>query len=103
MPMAVVCCESPSFERERQVIVQKSIQFIATTTACLVLSGSAVMGADCTNRRATAQLVGPMIIAGFFGTRTSDPGFEHIIANLEGGRIGGVLLLGRNIVSRKDL
>jgi beta-N-acetylhexosaminidase len=44
-----------------------------------------------------------MIIAGFFGTRTSDPGFEHIIANLEGGLIGGVLLLGRNIGSREDL
>jgi len=44
-----------------------------------------------------------MIIAGFFGTRTSDPGFQHIIANLEGGLIGGVLLLGRNIGERNDL
>lgn len=61
------------------------------------------MAADCSNRRATAQLVGPMIIAGFFGTRTSDPGFERIIANLEGGLIGGVLLLGRNIGNREDL
>jgi len=61
------------------------------------------MGADCTDRRTTAQLVGPMIVAGFFGTKISDPGFGHIIANLERGLIGGVLLLGRNIGSREDL
>ena len=61
------------------------------------------MAADCADRRANAQLVGPMIIAGFFGTRTSDPGFQHILANLEGGLIGGVLLLGRNIGEREDL
>jgi len=72
-------------------------------SACLVLSGLTAMAGDCANRRANAQLIGPMIIAGFFGTRTSDPGFQHILANLESGLIGGVLLLGRNIGERKDL
>jgi beta-N-acetylhexosaminidase len=89
-------------ERDRQVIVRKFTQFIVAT-ACLVLSGLTAMGADCADRQATARLVGPMIIAGFFGTRTSDPGFQHILANLEAGQIGGVLLLGRNVGERKDL
>jgi beta-N-acetylhexosaminidase len=44
-----------------------------------------------------------MIIAGFFGTRTSDPGFQRILADLEGGLIGGVLILGRNVGKREDL
>jgi beta-N-acetylhexosaminidase len=82
--------------------VRKFTQFIMTS-ACLVFSGLAAMAADCADRQANAKMVGPMIIAGFVGTRTSDPGFQHILANLEGGLIGGVLLLGRNIGEREDL
>lgn len=44
-----------------------------------------------------------MIIAGFFGTKQSDPGFQQILADLEGGLIGGVIILGRNVGTREDL
>ncbi|MBR0750005.1 glycoside hydrolase family 3 protein [Bradyrhizobium japonicum] len=44
-----------------------------------------------------------MIVAGFFGTKTSDPGFQRILSDLERGLIGGVLILGRNIGNRQDL
>jgi beta-N-acetylhexosaminidase len=52
---------------------------------------------------ATKHSVGQMIIAGFFGTRISDPGFERVIDDLEDNVIGGVLFLARNIASRSDL
>ena len=88
--------------RDCQVIVRKFTPFI-WAAACLILSDLTAKAADCVDRQATAKMVGPMIIAGFFGTRTSDPGFQHILANLERGLIGGVLLLGRNIGEREDL
>jgi beta-N-acetylhexosaminidase len=84
------------------VIVQKFIPFMVAI-ACLILSGFTAKAADCADRQATAQLVGPMIIVGFFGTRASEPGFQHVLADLERGLIGGVLLLGRNIGEREEL
>jgi beta-N-acetylhexosaminidase len=44
-----------------------------------------------------------MIVAGFFGQQVSDPGYQQILADLERGTIGGVLILGRNIESREHL
>ncbi|GLH77987.1 hypothetical protein SSBR45G_28950 [Bradyrhizobium sp. SSBR45G] len=44
-----------------------------------------------------------MIMAGFFGTKASDPGFQQVLADLEEGLIGGVVILGRNVGTRDDL
>ncbi len=44
-----------------------------------------------------------MIVAGFFGSTVSDTGFQQILADLDSGTIGGVLILGRNIGSRQGL
>ncbi|CCE11136.1 putative Glycosyl hydrolase, family 3 [Bradyrhizobium sp. STM 3843] len=50
-----------------------------------------------------SRRVGSMIMAGFFGTKPSDPGFQQILADLEDGLIGGVIILGRNVGTREDL
>ncbi len=71
--------------------------------ACLILSDHHAMAMDCRNEAATSRLVGSMIIAGFFGTKPSDPGFQQILADLEGGLIGGIIILGRNVGARQDL
>ncbi len=71
--------------------------------ASLILPGQAGLAADCRNRAATSQLVGPMIMAGFFGTKVSDPGFQQVLKDLEDGLIGGVVILGRNVGTRDDL
>ncbi|MGJ4915254.1 glycoside hydrolase family 3 N-terminal domain-containing protein [Bradyrhizobium sp. HKCCYLRH2060] len=71
--------------------------------AFLTLSGQTGLAADCSKRPATAQLVGPMIMAGFFGTKTSDPGFQQVLSDLEEGLIGGVVILGRNVGTSDDL
>ncbi|MGJ5175402.1 glycoside hydrolase family 3 N-terminal domain-containing protein [Bradyrhizobium oligotrophicum] len=42
-------------------------------------------------------------MAGFFGTKASDPGFHQVLADLEEGLIGGVVILGRNVETRDDL
>ncbi|MGJ4926500.1 glycoside hydrolase family 3 N-terminal domain-containing protein [Bradyrhizobium sp. HKCCYLS2038] len=69
----------------------------------LMLSGQPGLAADCGNRSATPQLVGPMIMAGFFATKPSDPGFKQLLADLEEGLIGGVVILGRNVGTADDL
>ncbi|CAL74527.1 putative Glycosyl hydrolase, family 3 [Bradyrhizobium sp. ORS 278] len=68
-----------------------------------MLSLRAGLAAECSNRAATSQLVGPMIMAGFFGTKPSDAGFQQLLADLEEGLIGGVVILGRNVGTRDDL
>lgn len=73
------------------------------TAACMVLLNSKAVLADCADRQTVSRLTGTMIIAGFFGTKPSDPGFERTLADLEGGLIGGVLILGRNIGERADV
>jgi beta-N-acetylhexosaminidase len=89
-------------ERSSWGTVRKSTQFTLAIAGFTLANVTAVV-ADCIDRQATSQLVGPMIIAGFFGTRPSDPGFQHILKDLERGLIGGVLILGRNIGEREDL
>jgi beta-N-acetylhexosaminidase len=49
------------------------------------------------------QLVGQTIMIGFFGTKDVDPGFRQVMKSLEGGFVGGVLFLGRNIAGKADL
>jgi beta-N-acetylhexosaminidase len=44
-----------------------------------------------------------MIVVGFYGIKNTDPGFRHVIEDLERGLIGGVLFLGRNVQSKLDL
>ncbi|MFC5323770.1 glycoside hydrolase family 3 N-terminal domain-containing protein [Bradyrhizobium oligotrophicum] len=75
----------------------------ALILASLILSGQAGVAASCSNRAAISQAVGPMIMAGFFGTKTSDPGFQQVLSDLENGLVGGVVLLGRNVGTRDDL
>ncbi|WP_257167898.1 glycoside hydrolase family 3 N-terminal domain-containing protein [Bradyrhizobium sp. SRS-191] len=69
----------------------------------LTLSGQSSLAAHCSNTSATSQLVGPMIMAGFFGTKPSDQGFQQLLADLEEGLIGGVVILGRNVGTSDDL
>ncbi|CCD99151.1 glycoside hydrolase family 3 N-terminal domain-containing protein [Bradyrhizobium sp. STM 3809] len=76
---------------------------LSLVLASLILSGQAGVAAECRNRPATARLVGPMIMAGFFGTKPSDAGFQQVVADLEEGLIGGVVILGRNVGTRDDL
>ncbi|CCD91373.1 putative Glycosyl hydrolase, family 3 [Bradyrhizobium sp. ORS 375] len=71
--------------------------------AFLLLSDQAGLAAGCSDTAATSRLVGPMIMAGFFGTRTSDPGFQQVMSDLEEGLSGGVVILGRNVGTRDDL
>jgi len=70
---------------------------------CLALPNSRASAANCTDRQEVSRLAGSMIIAGFFGTRVSDTGFQRTLADLEEGLIGGVLVLGRNVGERTDL
>ncbi|MGT2440396.1 glycoside hydrolase family 3 N-terminal domain-containing protein [Bradyrhizobium betae] len=69
----------------------------------MALPNSKTAAADCADRQAVSRLVGSTIIAGFFGTRPSDVGFQRTLSDLEEGLIGGVLILGRNVGQRADL
>jgi beta-N-acetylhexosaminidase len=75
---------------------------VATLVAVLSSSCAAAVAADCPQKK-IETLVGRMIVAGFFGQQVSDPGYQQILADLERGTIGGVLILGRNIESREHL
>lgn len=47
--------------------------------------------------------IGQMIMVGFQGQSPGDPGVARAIGEAKSGRIGGVLLLGRNIAGRRQL
>ncbi|MGJ5040778.1 MULTISPECIES: glycoside hydrolase family 3 N-terminal domain-containing protein [unclassified Bradyrhizobium] len=76
---------------------------LSLALALLMHSGHAGLAAGCRNTAATSRLVGPMIMAGFFGTKASDAGFQQILSDLEEGLIGGVVILGRNVGTSDDL
>jgi beta-N-acetylhexosaminidase len=74
----------------------------ATIAATISASCTAAAAADCPQKKIEA-LVGRMIIAGFFGQQASDPGYQQVLADLESGTVGGVLILGRNVGTREHL
>jgi beta-N-acetylhexosaminidase len=74
----------------------------ATVVAGVSASCAAAAAADCPQKK-IETLVGRMIVAGFFGQQASDSGYQQVLADLESGTIGGVLILGRNIGSREHL
>lgn len=47
--------------------------------------------------------IGQMIMVGVLGTMPSDPGVKAVLAQLRRGEIGGVILMGRNITSPRQL
>ena len=71
----------------------------------LIVTGVAGDAGDTAaiNEEALRRSVGQMIIVGFYGINNTDPGFHHIIEDLERGLIGGVLFLARNVQSKLDL
>jgi beta-N-acetylhexosaminidase len=75
----------------------------AATIAWMYTTLCAAVASDCPRSKEIESRVGRMIVAGFFGKTTSDAGFRQILADLENGTVGGVLVLGRNISSRQDL
>jgi beta-N-acetylhexosaminidase len=78
----------------------------AISSVLLVMLASAAGGPQNSatiNDEALRRSVGQMIIVSFYGTNNADPGFRHIIEDLESGVIGGVLFLARNVQSKLDL
>ena len=73
-----------------------------TVVAAVSAPCAAAAAADCPQKK-IETLVGRMIIAGFFGQQVSDPDYQQVLADLERGTVGGVLILGRNIGSREHL
>ena len=71
----------------------------------LIVIGAAVDAGDTAaiNEEALRRSVGQMIVVGFYGINNTDPGFHHVIEDLERGLIGGVLFLARNVQSKLDL
>lgn len=63
----------------------------------------AAPASGCMHAKEISLAAGKMLVAGFFGSKVSDVGFQQILTDLENGTIGGVLILGRNIGNRKDL
>lgn len=58
---------------------------------------------DLTNAQDLDQMIGQMIMVGFHGTRKTSPGTRRVIRLLKDGRIGGVIMMQRNISNRKRL
>lgn len=76
----------------------------AVASVALVCSWCTVaVAVDCPQSSEIKLRVGRMIVAGFFGKAASDMGFRQILADLENGTVGGVLILGRNIGDRQNL
>jgi beta-N-acetylhexosaminidase len=50
-----------------------------------------------------SEMAGQMLMAGFEGDNAESPGFREVLADLESGRIGGVLFLAHNIAGRETL
>lgn len=81
-------------------------KIVAGSAAAIVLMSdlwSTAAASVCAREQEIALSAGKMIVAGFFGTRVTDTGFQQTLADLENGTIGGILILGRNIGSRQDL
>lgn len=49
------------------------------------------------------RMIGQMIMVGVLGTKPSDPGVKAVMGQLRSGTIGGVILMGRNITSPRQL
>ena len=67
--------------------------------ALLIVTGAVGDAADTAsiNEEALRRSVGQMIVVGFYGINNTDPGFHHVMEDLERGLIGGVLFLARNV------
>ena len=76
---------------------------LATLTFFFLLLGLSQTSAGESEDDAERRAIGQHIIAGFFGTKDTDPGFRQTLENLERGTIGGVLFLGRNISDKSEL
>lgn len=82
------------------------LEIVAKSALAIVLLNAAwgsAAASNCARAKEISQTAGRLIVAGFFGTRVADEGFRQVLADLENGTIGGVLILGRNIGNRKDL
>jgi beta-N-acetylhexosaminidase len=75
----------------------------ATAFLCMYATCWSAAASECPQAKEISQSAGKMIVAGFFGSTVSDTGFQQILADLDSGTIGGVLILGRNIGSRQGL
>jgi len=78
----------------------------------LALLGGLLLGSDQTPRPAVTdqppatsleRQIGQLIMVGFAGSATTDTGVQAVAAQLASGRIGGVMLLGRNIRTQGQL
>lgn len=49
-----------------------------------------------------AQQIGQMIVVGFEGSRSSDATVKHLRRDVEGGRVGGVILFRHNLIKGED-
>jgi hypothetical protein len=68
----------------------------AISSVLLVMLASAAGGPQNSatiNDEALRRSVGQMIIVSFYGTNNADPGFRHIIEDLESGVIGFSLVM----------
>jgi beta-N-acetylhexosaminidase len=62
-----------------------------------------VKAESSTGPSSLAEMAGQLIIIGFEGDTSSSPGFREMMSNLESGLAGGVIFMGHNVRSRKDL
>ena len=47
--------------------------------------------------------IGQLLTVGFHGTKVKDPGVQHILRDIESGRVGGVILFRYNIENPEQL
>jgi beta-N-acetylhexosaminidase len=67
----------------------------ANENAPLVLAQNSVPASTVPLER----MIGQMLMVGFFGTAQSDPGVQTVVAQVQAGKIGGILYLRDNVVS----
>nr|MBP3724357.1 hypothetical protein [Campylobacter sp.] len=66
----------------------------------LILSIFSTLKANDENLK---KMIGQMIMIGFNGTKTNDKWVNQLAIDAQKGRLGGVMILSRNIESKKQL
>jgi beta-N-acetylhexosaminidase len=88
-------------------VVFRGARSVLLILTLLIITGAAGDAGDTAainiKEEALRRSVGQMIVVGFYGINNTDPGFHHVIEDLERGLIGGVLFLARNVHSKLGL
>ena len=74
-----------------------------TFLLALTLAITAPVGTSRASEPDLREKIGQMIMVGFMGNETGGQWFGEVLSQIEAGKIGGVLYLGRNIASREKV